>query len=654
MAFKIPESPNIIGGQAVLRQPSNIQGTTVTPDFSVDTRAAQEALGAVSEAAAAYAAEKTSLYLGDFKVKYTQFMTNERDKTFDKYTGENAHDLYENYLRKASDKFIEKTFTPSVDNADKVISNKHLQKQFKQWVDSQQSTYIAQAASHEARELEAWRKSVWDSQDYQAASLIMSAKTDIEIANGIKAFYTTAQDMLPGLDPNYVSQVAAKKADDAVAGWVEQQLIADPVGAFDAMMDKAVISDALTGSTKRDLIEQIQKSYIDKASKEYSYYHYSGGAQGTEPKREDIIKVFMTSNEAEIEDIIDNIKRTGRKSSEARAKETAGLITASRTAAANKFRLATSDEERMEAIENLYEVDPQSAIDIQNSYEEDLYNQAMIVKYSELKDRLPEDVTQEQLSSGWAALGLTPAEVEVIEDYNRMSQERMQYAPEYIEIMTGLSSGAIAGYDARTMGHLPPDMKMAIINTSATQGEYREIARQMSEIHGINIDSMIKDYEPRLDRLDIGAVNTMKRSIIEGIAKYKAHNKDFPVGDALRDIVLKAQQTALSPDASALQEALQEASRSPDFDELDFDAEDSVLYLAATTFGKVKSGDYSSTVSSNTLDKTEKRARRLVNSFAKKLPLKKREWVTQHVDSLVPLVVGGDYRTIVALVQGVI
>lgn len=669
MAFKIPESPNIIGGQAVLRQPSNIQGTTVTPDFSVDTRAAQEALASVADAYAAFQEEKNSVFMGELQAEYHQYMSNVKTQVFDKNKGKNAQDLYARYIKKASDKFYNNAIGAPKDDGKVRIANKGLQKRFKNWVDGQQSTYIAQTASYEAQQFEAWRKSVWDAQDSQAATLISSANSDIELQNGIDAIYANTRDMLRGMDDRYISQVAASKIDDAMSGFVTQHIVKDPVYAYALMTNNPIVSEALTTKSVTDLKESIRKAYEEKSVNDYSNYLYSGGKQGGMPDKYVAMSIYGATDSAEIESIIDGIRAKAKKRSDARAEETAGIATSVRTAATNKFRLARTEEERNAAIQELSQVDPEAASAMQYAYETDLYNQALTRKFSELGATIPKGVTAERIDVVRDVIGLSEEQVQLMQDYAKMSEDRFNHADTYVELMAGLSNGTIPGYDARTMGHLPPDMQMALVNTAATQGEYRELSRQMRDVYGIDLDSKLKDIDANYSKLDPSAANALKRNIIEEISVWKAKNKDMPQGESLNAIILKAQQTALSPEASALQSALQTQNAGL-FDALDIDpiadpaaarkalSERNLLPysdIAAFTLGRIDTKkSYYGKTSDKTYEKIQGKAEKVLESFSDKLPLKQREWVEQNQEKLLPFIISGDYKTIVALVQGVI
>lgn len=671
MAFKIPESPNIVGGQAVLRQPSGIQGTTVTPDFSVDTRAAQGALASVAEAAALFQEEKNAAFMGDLQVEYHSHMAKVKQQVFDNNKGKKAQDLYKNYIKKASDKFYADAIGAPKNDGKVRIANKGLQKRFKNWVDGQQSTYIAQAASYEAQQLEAWRKSVWDAQDSQAATLISSANSDIELQNGIDAIYANTHDMLRGMDERYISQVAATKIDDAMSGFVTQHIVDTPEFAYALMTNNEIVSDALTTTSKRSLLESIRESYEEKAINDYSNYLYSNGKEGSLPDKAVLASIFGITEQEELNSKIDGIRGKARKRSDARAQEVAGVNTAIVTAATNKFRLARSDEERDAALKELSQVQPKAAEAMQNAYETSLYNESLTTMFEGFNKRanIPSGVTPEQIQAVGEFFGLNEKQVQVMQDYADMSNERFNHAEEYTDLMAGISNGTVVGYDPVTMGTLPPDMQMALINSLATQGEYRELSRQLKEVHGVDLDSKLKDIDANYSKLDPSAANALKRNIIEEINKWKNKNKDIPQGDTLNSIILKAQQTALSTEASALQGALQEEYTTL-FDALDIDPVEypeearkalekrnllPLSDIAASTLGRIDTKkSYYGKVSDKTYEKIQGKAKKVLESFSDKLSLKQKMWVEQNEDRLLPFILGGDYKTVVALVQGVI
>lgn len=330
MAIKIPDSPEIIGSEPVLRQGSNIRGVSVIPNFKVDTSAERKALQDIGDAWALYEEDQNATYLTAFKSKFVQFASATATDLENNNKGNQARDLYarKGGFEEKINSWVEDHVGPNKPDGEIRIANDGLKQRALNWIDSQKISWINHFADYEANEFNKYRKTVFDANDQANSNLVLSARTDEEIGNAIQGMYQTARIQYQGMDNRYIANVAAKKADEAVSAYISSMISSDPYSAavrvknIDGRWKNA--SEALTSASRAKLMDEIQKSYVKNGANNYALAD-SDTARLEVLDASIVSELWDTGDPLVVERVQDQIRAEGEKIRSAREKETEGL-----------------------------------------------------------------------------------------------------------------------------------------------------------------------------------------------------------------------------------------------------------------------------------------------------------------------------------------
>lgn len=713
MAYKIPDSPNIIGGQTVLRQPDSLQPSGLTPELQVDTAPTNNALKSMSEAVSIFEEEKNAVFMGEVQSQYIQHMNNYKRQIFDKYKGKQAHDLYANFLKKESDKYFADITGGEKQDGKVRIANNDLKKRFKDWVDKQQSTYISQSAAYEAEQFSAWRESVWQAQDADAASLIASAYTDIELQNGIDAIYANTRDMLRGMDENYISQVSAKKIDDAVASFITNRIATSPIDAHVQLIKNPIVSDALTSATKETLKQSIREAYIKKAQNEYAQGIFSGSNKGVEYLNANVISgIWDTTDADEISSIQDMISAEANKRADTRRKEVQGVRSSTIGSLANEYLNANTDEEKFNVLTKLQAVDSRIAYSLEEGELNEAYSDSIVAamvdagidpnyeravrelaemkqyeheKKIDLSD--PKQISREAQNRFFGTSvediitdiaekqqrkekkdfleearkkiysSMTEEQIKVADEYQKIMDTRESALPIFNQVHDDIVSGKVSGYDERMSG-LPLDMQRELLATISTKTLYNDLSRQLPEL-----SSVMKEVDPQYSKLSVFDKRVAEEQILKACNEYKKKNGELPTGVALRNIVSASYANSVSPESAALQGAIDEASMEvlamEDIDYLQDPASarkildrQGLTPIEDIAFRAFSEERTTPKVSNNTYEKSMELAEKALDRFADSLPSNQANVVELNKDMLTRWITAGNINDVVVFVKG--
>lgn len=328
MAIKIPDAPEIIGSEPVLRQGANLRGVSNIPNFQIDTSAQRQMLKDIGEAWALYEEDQNATYLTAWKSDFVQFASATATDIENRNKGRQATDLYDRKFKGAIDKWVEDRLGPDKGDGNLRIANDGLKQRALNWVDSQKVSWINHFADYEANERKKYRTTVFDANDQANANLVQNARTDEEIGNAIDGMFRTAKLQYQGMDDRYIANVAGKKADEAVAAYVRSIIPTDPWGASLRVQNTdgkwANASGALTSATRTKLMSEIQDSYIKNGANNYALTD-DDTARLEVLDRSLISQVWETDDPLVISRVQDQIRAEGQKIRAAREKETEGL-----------------------------------------------------------------------------------------------------------------------------------------------------------------------------------------------------------------------------------------------------------------------------------------------------------------------------------------
>jgi len=328
MAIKIPDAPEIIGSEPVLRQGANLRGVSNIPTFQIDTSVSRQALKDFGEALALYEEDQNATYLTAWKSDFVQFASATATDIENGNKGRQATNLYDRKFKGAIDKWVEDRLGPDKNDGKLRIANNGLKQRALSWVDSQKISWINHFADYEANEFKKYRTTVFDANDQANANLVQNARTDEEIGNAIDGMFRTAKIQYQGMDDRYIANVAGKKADEAVATYVRSIIPTDPWGASVRVQNIdgkwANASGALTSATRTKLMKEIQESYVKNGANNYALTD-DDTARLEVLDRSLISQVWETDDPLVISRVQDQIRAEGQKIRAAREKETEGL-----------------------------------------------------------------------------------------------------------------------------------------------------------------------------------------------------------------------------------------------------------------------------------------------------------------------------------------
>lgn len=704
MSVKIPEAPNIIGGEAVTRSPDIIRPVSEIPHFSVDFSGLQESIGDVGRAYQKMVEDQNTTYMNAVKVEYNKHMGEYQQQIFDKHQGKDAMYLYDRYIKPESNKWVSNLFGEPKDDGQIRISDKKLQQQFSDWVLTQQPTYINNSAVYGQREYEKWRQSVWEQQNNTAANMILNAESNITIQNGINLIRTTEYDMNPGMDQRNIEMSAAAKVETAISAYVNKRAVKDPYGALLVLDNDEVIASNLSEATKEKLKPGIRSSYKAMAESEYADWVYSDGAKGSigmlTPST--IEQVFGVTSEREVNGIIAEIKAKGKEKADAIKKQEAGVVAADTLRATNMLLEARTQDEKTQAMRNLFAINPtaansladaevrslavQQAVDVLGPDMESImkdFNDAVGTTTGEATPEFLEAALKDTLGSSGEVLyqtiefakkyvpggqwfdikqeakPVTSSDASVaIKDMvsqGRLTEEqagavfrvweeasnRQAHMGAYKDISTRIASGEIQAYDPALMGDLPSAMQTQLLMQMKVQGEYYNTVRDLEKAD-IKLDSVIKDTgaDAQYANLDIDSQNMLKRGIVLEVNKYKAlHSGQLPSKEELEGMIYRVQKNSISPEMMVIQNIADVENYSAD------SLTDAQRYNLATY--KSASAEYNKPQKRGLADQV-KRAESAIDSLShsSELSASERMFVLTNKEYFVRLLQAGDITTI--------
>lgn len=608
MALKIPQAPGIRETENVLRSPQVVSPVTEAPKFSVDLSALKDSIGDVTGYFKEKARQEETTLTTAGKNEYIQHMTSFINNVYQNNQGSKARDLYVQYIKPESDKWLKDYFSGPKDDGKIRMASPELQKQFSSWVETQQPSYITSAAHYEQREWDKYSESVHQAQDNIAATTILNAESDITINNGINLFRQNTYDANPGMDKDFIEQAIAKKVDSSLLSNINRKSEESPIAAYDRLMNED-ISKYMSTDSQQKALESIRKSYINIASTEYA----QGVSYGMTQNRNAIAKIFDCQTKEDIDTIQSQILKKANEKREALEKDTRGMQDQMMNNAMDTLLTASTRDQFIQGAQNVYSVNPDAGVVLMENYnkmqalQNDIDNLGMFYEdvitdlNTEINNIVPElsetgglpggetvglvfgrtgEVLHEFASSVKDIYLGTPEKIatddkiqqaaDTLVSQGRISPEQAaaavrirQHAEslkanmnEYKDLTARISSGEIRAYNVDLMGHLPPEMQRQLALDIKTQNKFYDTKNAL-DAAGVDLDKVIQDSGADAQYKYLGAAskNMLKRAIVAGVNDYKlTHQGNLPGTDALNGIVYKAQLNSMSPEDTALQQ----------------------------------------------------------------------------------------------------
>ena len=696
MAFKIPDSPDIIGGTPVLREVQGIQGTQVV-DMSMNTEPLQDFVANAGEAYSKYLedrerTEDQARYNG-----WVEHMTNFRVRLYEENPKGRAKDLYAK-IKEESDNYISNTTKNLPTSATD---------RMKDWVASQMPGYMSSAANYEAEQQAIYRKEVIETSISRNAQVIATSDNPIEIEIARGNISSLVRDSLRGSPEDLIASTIAVQQDQASVAMISNKMLSDPKSAADLLNGVSLKEDVLDYMSSTSIAE-CRKALVDSARtqliNEQAAYLYSGTGTAS-PNNEEMARSILGSSatQEQIKWFMADVASEGNKKAEAMKQEMIGVQNQMKTALTKQLVDANTPQERQQAVQNavlngqitaeegqgvlmslsneMYykglESDLQSTIEeiarvtgetdvlsIIDNYEtyyqgsgdytvrsdyfnvmdvsekhqriEELSKQPDAAKNPELK-RLLQEVLAAETGVGLEEkpMVIPEAQMQKLRQY-KAEQEKRFAGKEYVpELINKLATGEIQGFDIKEFGQVGYGYHGMLWNISRVEGEYRDTKAKMKKA-GLNIDNIAGDIDAAFSKLDPSASAAVKRSFISQVNAWSKDNHgEVPTEETAADFMRKARANALSKEASAVQKAVDKY----------YDEEDIIDQRISESLSKnMKFKEYA--VSDRAYEKSVKRAEQLLDNVADDLSRSHKIWVETNKETLIPLVLSGRWDLI--------
>lgn len=345
MAFKIPDSPDVIGGTPVTREIQGIQGTQVV-DMSMNTEPLQDFVANAGEAYSKYLedrerTEDQARYNG-----WVEHMTNFRVRLYQDNPKGRAKDLYAK-IKEESDNYI----TNTTKNLPTSATDR-----MKDWVASQMPGYMSSAANYEAEQQAIYRKEVIETSISSNAQVIATSDNPIEIEIARGNISSLVRDSLRGSPENLIASTIAVQQDQASVAIISNKMLSDPKGAADLLNGVSLKEDVLDYMSSTSIAE-CRKALIDSARtqliNEQAAYLYSGTGTAS-PNNEEMARSILgpSATQEQIKWFMADVASEGNKKAEAMKQEMIGVQNQMKTALTKQLVDANTPQERQQAVQN--------------------------------------------------------------------------------------------------------------------------------------------------------------------------------------------------------------------------------------------------------------------------------------------------------------
>lgn len=346
MSIKIPDSPNIIGGSAVLRETQSIRGPEVV-DMSMDTKPLQDFVANAGEAYSKYLEDREKTEDQARYNGWVEHMTAYRVRLYDENQRGKAKDLYKK-IEEESNRYI----TDTTKNLPTSATNR-----MKDWVASQMPGYMSSAANYEAQQNAIYRQEVNETAIARNAQVISTSDNPIEIQIARDNIEYSVRDTLRGSPESLIASTIAMQQDQASVAMISNTMLKDPVRAA-ALLNGDELASSVRAYLSQDSIAKCRKALIESAQaqliNEYAAYEYSGKGTAA-PIDAEMVRSIIGENatEAQVEWFMAEVKSQGHKKADAMKQEMVGVQNQLRTTLTEQITNAETFEQQRQAVQNM-------------------------------------------------------------------------------------------------------------------------------------------------------------------------------------------------------------------------------------------------------------------------------------------------------------
>lgn len=330
MAIKIPDAPNVIGTQPVLREIDSINPVSERPNFKVDVSAPAEAIKNVGNAYADYVEYNTNIWMGAACNQFTHDLLSEEQRLKDTHTELQANDLYSKLEKYATGVLDDMTGAPKDDGRVR-IANPELKKRFRDWASKQMPAYQSRMMNYTASELDKantkiLKQGIEDTNKFIIGSSYETAAEEFNAA--WPSYVRAAQLSAPGMPKEYQMAEAARMMDEAV--YAKMKMLADNSipEALQWYYGVPAVNKALSSKSKAAFFDEIEKNYVNQGGARVAEDMASGGS-GAEPggylDYQMLRAAFPGKSDSELGAIYAKVYDKGREINDARIKAQQGM-----------------------------------------------------------------------------------------------------------------------------------------------------------------------------------------------------------------------------------------------------------------------------------------------------------------------------------------
>ena len=406
MAVKIPDAPNIIGSEPVLRSPEGVNGSTATPQFKHDPSAAVEATNALGTLFANVNQQRVDTYMTQASLWWTENMNKHMRETMDKYKGGAAMDLYVKEIKPYAKKLTEDLLGAPKDDGVVRISNPQLQKEFQKWADGQMRNYNAQIGSYEGQELAKYNESTFDAREQQISEGLMKATTPEEIVGYSKSMLDLNALRYRGYNPDRISQLAAAKVDAAVTTNVQTKIANDVEKGYSYYTDPQVQA-VLSTASKTKIQQELRKQLVEQGKARGGEGLANNDTSRVEhyTNQELIRKIYNTEDPEIIRGVQLEIMGGANDRATGLQEKAAGVQSQINATLSAELANAQTEEDLYNVLSRIYETDPTWAESIDKANQMSAIDSAVVRYITTAVPNYQKDVTElsntiaEELSS---------------------------------------------------------------------------------------------------------------------------------------------------------------------------------------------------------------------------------------------------------------
>ena len=330
MAIKIPDAPNVIGTQPVMREVDSINPKFEKTNFKIDVSQPVQAIKDTGKAYASYVDYNTNIWMGAACNQFSHDILEEENRLKNTHKGLAANDLYAKLEKYATGVLDDMTGEPKDDGRVR-IANPELRKRFRDWASQQMPAYQSRMMNYSASELDTANKQIIkqgieDNNNFVLKSSYQTAELELDAAwpNYIRA----AQLSAPGMPKEYQMAEAARMMDEAV--YAKMKMLADTnvLEGLSWYYNVPAVQKAMSSKSSAAFFADIKKNYFDQGGAEVATDLAAGGSgarAGGYLDMDTIAHAFPNATEAERASIYAKVYAKGREINDARLKAQQGM-----------------------------------------------------------------------------------------------------------------------------------------------------------------------------------------------------------------------------------------------------------------------------------------------------------------------------------------